>query len=148
MRPIKQVKNFKTLTENKIQAFLFIKALGMVLNYIGETGIRLFYICDVVMNTIDLSQLVFFTKTTTSTKLTNGMSNVVCHLDVFNWRNIRRMLLDTFKTPYAAANVQIELSLKKMRRNEIINNYNTRLKNIFQKLCASITAGKSKDTAC
>ncbi|VVC31551.1 Hypothetical protein CINCED_3A023368 [Cinara cedri] len=146
LEPTKRIKNPKKMAESKTQAFSFIEPLKLVPKYSGEIEIRPFIdTCEIIMSMIDCSQLIFFAKMVALTKLTDRAYNIIeIHLTRLI---LEKMLLDPLEISYVMANLQIELSLIQMGKNKIANGYNTRVESIFQKLCASITAGKSEDTA-
>jgi len=49
----------------------------------------------------------------------------------FSSKNMKKILLDAFETPYGAANLQIELNIITIKNNETICAYNNRVEEIY-----------------
>ncbi|KAL4136302.1 hypothetical protein QTP88_007850 [Uroleucon formosanum] len=99
--------------------------------------------CEVIINTVDADQQPFMLKMIAATKLSDRAFNATRYKEIKVWEDMKKILLDAFETPYAAANLQIELNIIKMRYDETICAYNNRVEEIYQKLCNAVAIDKT-----
>ncbi|KAL4153351.1 hypothetical protein QTP88_001184 [Uroleucon formosanum] len=99
--------------------------------------------CEVIINTVDADQQPFMLKMIAATKLSDRAFNATRYKEIKIWKDMKKILLDAFETPYAAANQQIELNIIKMRYDETICAYNSRVEEIYQKLCNAVAIDKT-----
>ncbi|KAL4153237.1 hypothetical protein QTP88_001070 [Uroleucon formosanum] len=121
-----------------------IEAIKLIPDYSGQTEIYPFLnACEVIINTVDADQQPFMLKMIAATKLSDRAFNATRYKEIKIWEDMKKILLDAFETPYAAANLQIELNIIKMRYDETICAYNNRVEEIYQKLCNAVAIDKT-----
>ena len=137
-----KVKKMPGSTDGK--SISALDAIKLIPNYSGQTEIYPFLnACEVIINTVDSEQHPFMLKMIAATKLSDRAFNVTRYKEIKVWEDMKKILLDAFETPYAAANLQIELNIIKLRNNETICAYNNRVEEIYQKLCNTVAIDKT-----
>lgn len=141
--PAKRGKLTKKMSPPSI-VLTISEALNIIPKYSGDTEVYPFInICEKVLESVDADHVPLLTKMIQASKLINRAFNVVRYREITCWEEIKKILLDSFEAPYAASNLQLELTLIKMENGESVTNYNNRVEDIFQKLCNALTAGEN-----
>lgn len=82
-----------------------------------------------------------------TTKLIGRAFYVTRYREIENWATVKQLLINAFKTPYAAETLQIELNLIRIQDNETVGEYTNRVDDIFQKICNANVLNKSESDA-
>ncbi|KAL4118953.1 hypothetical protein QTP88_011831 [Uroleucon formosanum] len=144
IQPKRTVKTKKMTGGNEMKPLNAIEAIKLIPDYSGQTEIYPFLnACEVIINTVDVDQQPFMLKMIAATKLSDRAFNATRYKEIKVWEDMKKILLDAFETPYAAANLQIELNIIKMRYDETICAYNNRVEEIYQKLCNAVAIDKT-----
>ncbi|KAL4156125.1 hypothetical protein QTP88_000160 [Uroleucon formosanum] len=144
IQPKRTVKTKKMTGGSEMKPLNAIEAIKLIPDYSGQTEIYPFLnACEVIINTVDVDQQPFMLKMIAATKLSDRAFNATRYKEIKVWEDMKKILLDAFETPYAAANLQIELNIIKMRYDETICAYNNRVEEIYQKLCNAVAIDKT-----
>ncbi|KAL4084392.1 hypothetical protein QTP88_028215 [Uroleucon formosanum] len=144
IQPKRTVKTKKMTGGSEMKPLNAIEAIKLIPDYSGQTEIYPFLnACEVIINTVDADQQPFMLKMIAATKLSDRAFNATRYKEIKIWEDMKKILLDAFETPYAAANLQIELNIIKMRYDETICAYNNRVEEIYQKLCNAVAIDKT-----
>ncbi|KAL4154027.1 hypothetical protein QTP88_001860 [Uroleucon formosanum] len=144
IQPKRTVKTKKMTGGSEMKPLNAIEAIKLIPDYSGQTEIYPFLnACEVIINTVDADQQPFMLKMIAATKLSDRAFNATRYKEIKVWEDMKKILLDAFETPYAAANLQIELNIIKMRYDETICAYNNRVEEIYQKLCNAVAIDKT-----
>lgn len=148
VQPKRAVKTKKMASGSEMKPLSAIEAIKLIPNYSGLTEIYPFLnACEVILNTVDTDQQPFMLKMIAATKLSDRAFNVTRYKEIKIWDDMKKILLDAFETPYAAANLQIELNIVKMQYKETICAYNNRVEELYQKLCNAMAIDKPLNEA-
>ncbi|KAL4101219.1 hypothetical protein QTP88_021239 [Uroleucon formosanum] len=144
IQPKRTVKTKKMTGGSEMKPLNAIEAIKLIPDYSGQTEIYPFLnACEVIINTVDVDQQPFMLKMIAATKLSDRAFNATRYKEIKVWEDMKKILLDAFETPYAAANLQIELNIIKMRYDETVCAYNNRVEEIYQKLCNAVVIDKT-----
>ncbi|KAL4153576.1 hypothetical protein QTP88_001409 [Uroleucon formosanum] len=144
IQPKRTVKTKKMTGGSEMKPLNAIEAIKLIPDYSGQTEIYPFLnACEVIINTVDADEQPFMLKMIAATKLSDRAFNATRYKKIKIWKDMKKILLDAFETPYAAANQQIELNIIKMRYDETICAYNNRVEEIYQKLCNAVAIDKT-----
>ena len=148
VQPKRTVKTKKMTSVSEMKPLSAIEAIKLIPDYSGQTEIYPFLnACEVIINTVDTDQQPFMLKMIAATKLSDRAFNATRYKEIKVWDDMKKILLDAFETPYAAANLQIELNIIKIKPNENICAYNNRVEEIYQKLCNVMAIDKPQNEA-
>ena len=120
------------------------EAVRLIPNCTGENDFYQFInACDLAINSVEQEYVPLLVKYIV-TKLSGRALVVTKYRDTSKWINIKKLLLETFEAQYALTTLQIDLSSARMRSDENVASYSSRVEELYYKLCNASVMNKSE----